>query len=104
MIVSKKTWIKVFERDKGFCRYCGADLLSSLSAFCSATVDHLVPRSAGGGDGTENLVTACTGCNGMLSRAKHLTTFEERKASVEQRRAEGQTFYDGFVDRLRSPR
>ena len=89
MTVSKRIRIEVLERDNGFCRYCGADLLSSLSAFCSAADDHLVPRSIGGDDSASNLVTACTGCNGMLSRAKQLTTFEARKVLVEEHRAEG---------------
>jgi 5-methylcytosine-specific restriction endonuclease McrA len=45
----------VFRRDGYQCAYCGTrhDL----------TIDHIVPRSQGGKDSWENLVTACQDCN-----------------------------------------
>jgi 5-methylcytosine-specific restriction endonuclease McrA len=46
----------VLERDRHTCQYCdyrGEDL----------TLDHVVPRSRGGADTWENLVTACERCN-----------------------------------------
>ncbi len=45
----------VMKRDKQTCQYCGhkSDL----------TLDHVMPRSRGGKDSWENLVTACTKCN-----------------------------------------
>jgi len=46
----------VLERDRHTCQYCnykGDDL----------TLDHVIPRSRGGGDTWENLVTACVRCN-----------------------------------------
>lgn len=45
----------VMKRDNYSCQYCG--VTSSL------TIDHVMPRSRGGGDSWENLVTACTSCN-----------------------------------------
>lgn len=45
----------VLRRDGFRCQYCGArDRL---------TIDHVMPRSRGGKDTWENLVTACTACN-----------------------------------------
>ncbi|MDJ0577008.1 MAG: HNH endonuclease [Xenococcaceae cyanobacterium MO_234.B1] len=46
----------VLERDRNTCQYCKAkgDQL---------TLDHVVPRSRGGGDSWENLVAACVRCN-----------------------------------------
>jgi 5-methylcytosine-specific restriction endonuclease McrA len=46
----------VFERDKNACQYCSykGDQL---------TLDHIIPRSRGGGDSWENLVAACVRCN-----------------------------------------
>jgi 5-methylcytosine-specific restriction endonuclease McrA len=45
----------VLRRDRFRCQYCGArDHL---------TIDHVLPRSRGGKDTWDNLVTACTGCN-----------------------------------------
>lgn len=46
----------ILERDRHTCQYCyykGEQL----------TLDHVVPRSRGGGDTWENLVTACVRCN-----------------------------------------
>ncbi len=45
----------IFKRDGNQCVYCGTknDL----------TVDHVIPRSMGGKDTWENLVTACQTCN-----------------------------------------
>ena len=46
----------VFQRDGHTCQYCGycGDQLS---------LDHVVPRSKGGGDHWENITTACISCN-----------------------------------------
>jgi len=46
----------VFARDLWTCQYCGAKR-SSL------TVDHVIPRSKGGGSGWDNIVTCCAPCN-----------------------------------------
>ncbi len=46
----------ILERDRHTCQYCrykGEQL----------TLDHVLPRSRGGGDTWENLVTACVRCN-----------------------------------------
>lgn len=46
----------ILERDRNSCQYCNykGDNL---------TLDHVIPRSRGGGDSWENLVTACVRCN-----------------------------------------
>ncbi|MGK7940625.1 MAG: HNH endonuclease [Crocosphaera sp.] len=46
----------ILERDRHTCQYCGykGEQL---------TLDHVLPRSRGGGDTWENLVTACVRCN-----------------------------------------
>jgi 5-methylcytosine-specific restriction endonuclease McrA len=59
---------EVFKRDSFTCRYCG---LKSPEAILE--VDHVIPRSAGGGDEISNLVTACYLCNRGKS-ARILTT------------------------------
>lgn len=48
----------VFRRDEFTCRYCGR---SSPQVVLHA--DHIKPRSKGGEDTMDNLVTACTDCN-----------------------------------------
>jgi 5-methylcytosine-specific restriction endonuclease McrA len=45
----------VFARDRWTCQYCGSR--SNL------TVDHVIPRSKGGGADWENIVAACAPCN-----------------------------------------
>ncbi len=45
----------VFARDRHRCQYCGSER--------HLTVDHVVPRSKGGADTWDNLVTSCAPCN-----------------------------------------
>jgi 5-methylcytosine-specific restriction endonuclease McrA len=44
----------VFVRDGYRCQYCGSG---------ADSIDHVVPRSRGGGDGWDNLAAACRPCN-----------------------------------------
>ena len=46
----------VFARDRWTCQYCGVER-SSL------TVDHVIPRSRGGGSSWDNIVACCAPCN-----------------------------------------
>ncbi|MBN2288704.1 MAG: HNH endonuclease [Candidatus Glassbacteria bacterium] len=46
----------ILRRDGHRCQYCGTTRLP-------LTTDHVVPRSMGGEDTWENLVTACVNCN-----------------------------------------
>jgi 5-methylcytosine-specific restriction endonuclease McrA len=45
----------VFARDQWTCQYCGSR--SNL------TVDHVIPRSKGGGSSWDNIVASCAPCN-----------------------------------------
>ncbi len=45
----------ILRRDRFRCQYCGSRE--------KLTVDHVLPRSRGGGDTWRNLVAACTSCN-----------------------------------------
>lgn len=81
----------VMRRDSFICQYCGKK--SSL------TIDHVVPKSRGGGDTWENLTTACERCNvkkgnqtpkeaGMLLRSKPyrpvpITFFRDYNGNVQ---------------------
>jgi 5-methylcytosine-specific restriction endonuclease McrA len=46
----------VFARDRWTCQYCGG-VRGTL------TIDHVVPRSRGGGSTWDNIVTCCAPCN-----------------------------------------
>ena len=48
----------IFSRDQHTCQYCDIKVAGK-----EATVDHVIPRSKGGGSTWNNLVTACRRCN-----------------------------------------
>jgi 5-methylcytosine-specific restriction endonuclease McrA len=48
----------LFARDQNRCQYCGKRFPSS-----ELSLDHIVPRSRGGGNTWENIVCACVRCN-----------------------------------------
>ena len=48
----------VYARDGNKCQYCGKGFATS-----ELSLDHIIPRSAGGASTWENLVCACTRCN-----------------------------------------
>lgn len=48
----------IFARDSSRCQYCGKKFSTS-----DLTLDHIVPRSQGGGATWENIVCACMNCN-----------------------------------------
>lgn len=53
---------QIFERDRWSCQYCGEALTGE-----DATLDHIIPTSAGGTDDPANLATACLICNSIKS-------------------------------------
>ncbi|MGD9790291.1 MAG: HNH endonuclease [Phycisphaerales bacterium] len=48
----------LFARDRNHCQYCGKHFPTS-----DLSIDHVLPRTQGGGDSWENLVCACIRCN-----------------------------------------
>jgi 5-methylcytosine-specific restriction endonuclease McrA len=48
----------IFARDENRCQYCGKKFPTS-----ELSIDHVVPRSQGGGTSWENVVCACVKCN-----------------------------------------
>lgn len=65
--------VEVFERDESTCRICGAGLDDIDPQFphrkVRLHVDHIVPRSQGGGDDMKNLRTLCSTCNQGLKNS-----------------------------------
>ena len=57
----------IFRRDNYLCQYCNAAL-----TYAEATIDHVHPRSLGGLNIWENLVTACYNCNIVIKGNKTL--------------------------------
>ena len=48
----------IFERDNNTCQYCGRRKRKD-----NLTIDHVIPKSRGGGEQWDNLVLACLDCN-----------------------------------------
>ena len=48
----------LFARDRNQCQYCGKHFPTS-----ELSIDHVLPRTQGGGDSWKNLVCACVRCN-----------------------------------------
>jgi 5-methylcytosine-specific restriction endonuclease McrA len=53
--------LALYLRDDFSCAYCGQSLRGAAPA--DVTLDHLLPRSAGGTNDATNLITACRSCN-----------------------------------------
>ena len=67
------------KRAKGRCVYCGRPVKKG-------TADHFVPLAAGGPSRQENLVFACTVCNGLKGDAVCETIEEARQLIIERRK------------------
>lgn len=63
MSISARQRFLILRRDGFTCQYCGQKPPS-----VKLEVDHIEPKSKGGGDEDENLITACFECN----RGKHV--------------------------------
>lgn len=55
IVDDKPTRNLIYKRDNYTCGYCGCKQ--------NLTIDHILPRSRGGEDTWENLVTSCSKCN-----------------------------------------
>lgn len=71
---------EVFERDGFKCVYCDFDG-REFKNWAFLQVDHFVPRSLGGSDEADNLVTSCIICNHMKG-AKEWPTIEEARREI----------------------
>jgi 5-methylcytosine-specific restriction endonuclease McrA len=58
MTIVTEQRIHIYRRDHYRCRYCGVRVSME-----NGTVDHVLPRSRGGGNTNRNLVTCCHACN-----------------------------------------
>ena len=68
---TERKW-RVWERDGFICRYCGKRVIPNVKfggpvkMGDRATVDHVIPKSLGGRNCMDNLVTCCYECNHIL--------------------------------------
>jgi len=52
--------VRIFERDNFKCIYCG---LTSIEDGIKLNLEHIIPRSQGGNNAVDNLITSCEDCN-----------------------------------------
>jgi 5-methylcytosine-specific restriction endonuclease McrA len=78
----------VFARDRHRCQYCGSER--------HLTVDHVIPRSKGGNDTWENVVTSCAPCN--LKKGDRLPHVANMKPMRTPRAPEPFSFVFMYVD------
>lgn len=97
--LSKRTRFEVFKRDCFTCQYCGRRPPQVL-----LEVDHVIPVSKGGGNGEENLVTACADCNSGKSDVDLQGVPESIKAKLgtKQELAAQLREYTKYVEEIRS--
>ena len=84
------TWeegLKILERDRFRCQYCGLDGAANFENSLIMSVDFIVPRARKGRKDSRNLVAACRPCNTI--KGNHLfKDLAEAKAYVTKRREE----------------
>jgi 5-methylcytosine-specific restriction endonuclease McrA len=73
----------IFARDENRCQYCGGRFPTS-----ELTIDHVTPRSRGGGSTWRNMVCACVDCNvmkgGRIPKEAHMSLI---RPAVKPRRS-----------------
>jgi hypothetical protein len=81
--------LKILERDRYRCQYCGLDGLTSFENSLIMSVDFIQPRARKGKKEAGNLVTACRPCN-RIKGSRVFANFEAAKkgsgANSSQRR------------------
>ena len=58
MAISRALRFEVFKRDSFSCQYCGRQTPQTI-----LEIDHIIPKSKGGTDDINNLITSCFDCN-----------------------------------------
>src|SRR5437879_3715692 len=72
---------EIFRRDGFRCVYCDFDG-KTFEGWVFLAVDHFKPKSRGGSDEPDNLVTACVSCNHMKG-AFEFSSLDAARAEVE---------------------
>lgn len=83
MAISKKLRFEVFKRDGFKCQYCGKTPPAVV-----LEADHVDPKSKGGSDDINNLITACFDCNRGKSNRKLSqipSTLIDNKEAMEEK-------------------
>jgi 5-methylcytosine-specific restriction endonuclease McrA len=90
--------LEVFRRDGFKCVYCDFDA-RTFEHWAFLAVDHFVPRSRGGTDDINNLVTACVLCNHMKGAAL-FSTLDDARKEIQSWWAGMRDFWEKKVEHL----
>ena len=99
--LTREEGIKILERDRYRCQYCGLDGLDQFENSLVMSVDFVVPRAHKGKRDASNLVTACRPCN-LVKGRRIFKSLDEAKAYVLERRAELRKKWEQVGARLRT--
>ncbi len=94
---SRYNYMKVYNRDKYICQYCGYNPRTS-KLFQPLHVDHIVPHSYGGSNRMDNLVVSCGICNHIASN-KMFSNFDKKRVFILQRRMDKGHYVSNFLQR-----
>ncbi len=93
-IAAKPKRLSIYMRDGMRCVYCSRSLESASVAAdggeMSLTLDHVIPRSKGGDDEADNLVTACKRCKTARGNMS-LAAFSRKAAEFDDVKAKPET-------------
>ena len=93
-MVSARTRYKIFVRDNFTCQYCGQNISDDENI--KLEVEHVIPKSKGGTDTFNNLVTSCFRCNrGKYSDSPIVFT---TKHTTISKTSKGMNFYSNFQE------
>lgn len=90
--ITKQKRLAIYLRDGMGCAYCG----SGLEEGAQLTLDHLVPRVAGGDNKETNLITACSRCNSYRSN-RELVDFVNTVANYINHGATAEAILEGIT-------
>ena len=88
--IRRERRLALYMRDGLACVYCGSCLEGNG---VTLSLDHIVPVSSGGGNGSRNLVTSCRKCNSVRGD-RSLSDFAHAVASYLNRGVTAQSIVD----------
>ena len=85
--LSEEEGMRILERDKFRCQYCGLDMMANFENAMAMSVDFVIPRARKGRKVPDNLVACCRPCN-TLKGTRAYKSFADAKAYVLAKREE----------------